>query len=344
MSFYNLTYLLLLVVVPLVFVAAAIQEFNRRKARKNFAPQVLLEKYATLEPPGRSKVRAVLVVIALVLMLVGFARPQGGEQTLEEEVEGIEIVLAIDVSRSMLARDLYPNRLAAIKEVVYDFVESSFGDRIGIVAFAGDAVVICPLTTDHGSVLSFVDRLDTEQPIRPGTAIGSALHLAVNRFRDREDTGRVVILLTDGENNKGIDPMEAVREAKDAGVRVYTVGIGTAQGAPLPDTESQPIFSSQRYRTDSTGNPINVGLDADTLRTIAAETGGRYFSAQNQVEVKSLYGRIAHEGQTQFQTRRIVRKDELAPYFLLIACLFLIMESFYAYVMPAEVRHARSRS
>lgn len=342
MSFYNTTYLLFLILVPLVIVGAWVQERYRVKAREAFAPKELISRFATLEPSGRTQVRAIFIMIALCLLLIGFARPQGGEKVQEENVEGIEIVLAIDVSRSMLARDLYPTRLDAIKSVVSRFVESSVGDRIGVVAFAGDAVVACPLTTDHGSVLMFVDRLDTEQPVRPGTGIGNAIHLAVNRFNQDDNTGKVIILLTDGENNKGLDPLTAAQEAKEAGVRVYTVGIGTAQGAQLPDSESQPFFGGPEYRTDSQGNPIMVGLDADTLRQIAATTGARYFSAVNQMEVNTLYNRIAHEGQTQFQTRRLVRRDELAPYFLLLACLFLIMEAFYTYISPAEVRHVRA--
>ncbi len=343
MSFYSITFLFLLILLPLVMVAAYAQARARARARHVFAPPELLERFSNIEPAGRSRARAILVIIALGLLVVGFARPQGGERTLEEEVEGIDIVLAIDISRSMLARDLYPNRLNAIKEVVYDFVDSSIGDRIGIVAFAGDATVVCPLTTDHGSVVSFIDRLDTNEPIRQGTGIGNAIHLAVNRFRDSE-AGRVLILLTDGENNKGLDPIEAAEEAADAGVRVYTVGIGTPAGSPLPEDESRPLFGAEKYRRDSQGETIMVGLDESTLREIARMTGGRYFTAANQMEVRTLYNRIAHEGATQFQTRRIVRRDELAPYFLLLACLFLIMEAFYAYIPPSEVKRARARS
>ncbi|HDS29848.1 MAG TPA: VWA domain-containing protein [Firmicutes bacterium] len=341
MSFYNLTYLVLLALVPLILLGFWAQERNRRIAREKFAPEELIVRFASLEPIGRSVARAVLIAIALLFLLVAFARPQGGERILEEDVEGIEIVLALDVSRSMLARDLYPTRLDAIKNVVKRFVDSSLGDRIGVVAFAGDAVVTCPLTADHGTVSMYVDRLDTEQPIRPGTAIGNAIRLSVNRFSREDNTGKVIILLTDGENNKGIDPLTAAQEAKDAGIRIYTVGIGTEQGAQLPESDTQPFFGGPRFRTDSRGNPITVGLDIDMLKQIASMTGGRYFSAANQMEVNTLYNRIAHEGQTQFQTRKLVRRDELAPYFLLLACLFLIMEAFYTYISPASAKEVR---
>jgi len=343
MSFYNGIYLLLLALVPIVVLVAYAQERAKSKARTIFAPPFLFQRIASSEPSIRIKVRVIMIAIGLSLLLVGFARPQGGERVLEEDVQGIEIVIAMDISRSMLARDLYPNRLAAIKNVVTNFIESSYGDRIGVVAFAGDAIVACPLTTDHGSAEAFVDRLSTEEPIYPGTAIGDAIHLAVNRFDD-DQAGRAIILLTDGENNKGMDPLAATREAVEAGARIYTVGIGTPQGAPLPETENRPLLGREQFRTDPEGNTIKVGLDEDLLRKIADETGGRYFSVANQSEVRTLYGRIAHEGEVQFQSRRVVRRDELAPYFLLLGALFLIMEAFYAYVVPPEVSHARART
>jgi Ca-activated chloride channel family protein len=343
MSFYNGIFLFLLALVPIVIVAAYLHELGKAKARTKFAPPELFQKFAVVEPSIRSKIRSILVAIALGLLLVAFARPQGGEKVLEENVQGIEIVIAMDISRSMLARDLYPDRLSAIKTVVDNFIESSYGDRIGVVAFAGDAIVACPLTTDHGSAAAFVDRLNTDEPINPGTAIGSAIHLAVNRFHD-SNAGRVIILLTDGENNKGVDPMQATQEAANAGVRIYTVGIGTPQGAPLPTTENRPLMGAERFRSDAKGDPIKVGLDESLLKQIANKTGGQYFSVANQAELRTLYGRISQEGQVQFQSRRTVRRDELAPYFLLLAALFLIMEAFYAYITPAEVAHAHAKT
>jgi len=211
------------------------------------------------------------------------------------------------------------------------------------VAFAGDAIVVCPLTTDAGSAASFVDRLTTEEQIMPGTAIGSAIHLAVNRFRDN-NAGRVIILLTDGENNKGMDPMASVKEAQQAGAKIYTIGVGTPKGAPLPSTATRPMIGSETFRVDKNGKPITVGLDEGLLKKIASETGGKYFSATNQADVNSLYTKISHEGQVEFQSRRMLRRDELAPYFLLLACLFLIMEAFYAYITPSEVNDAKAAS
>jgi len=342
MSFYNITYLVLILLVPVVFVAAWARERARQKARERFAESKLFSRIATVEPPGRAYTRTILMALALALLFVAIARPQGGEKVVEEQVEGIEIMLAIDVSRSMLAEDLHPDRLTAIKGVVRDFVEASYGDRIGAIAFAGDAVVVCPLTTDHMSLINFIDRLSVDHSLMPGTGIGSAIHLGVSRFRDN-GSGRVMILLTDGENNKGMDPLEALDEAKEAGVRVYTVGIGTSEGAPLPSGEPG-AFGVTSYRRDNSGDKIMVGLDDSTLRQIADETGGEYFSVSNESELRTLYSRIAHEGETEFQMRRMVRKDELAPFVLVLAGLLLIMESFFNYFTPAEVRHAGSEA
>jgi len=343
MSFYNAIWLVLLALVPLVVAISYAQEQTKARTRSRFAPGELFAKFARTEPSARVRIRAILVAVALGLLLVGFARPQGGEIVQEEEMQGVEIVIAMDISRSMLARDLNPNRLTAIKNVVSRFIESSYGDKIAVVAFAGDAIVVCPLTTDHGSAAAFVDRLTTEEPILPGTAIGSAIHLAVSRFQDTS-AGRVVILLTDGQNNKGLDPLAATKEAVNANVRIYTVGIGTPKGAPLPISKTLPLVGEQKYRTDKNGKPIVVGLDDSLLMQIAKETGGKYFSATSQSDVNALYSKISHEGQVEFQTRRLLRHDELAPYFLLLACLFLIMEAFYSYITPAEVSHVEAKS
>jgi len=340
MSFYSATYLLLLILVPLVFIAAYLRNTAREKARNKFASPQLFMKIAKVEPQSRMLVRTVLVALAVVLLVIAFARPQGGERVTEEQVEGIDIILAIDISRSMLARDLHPDRLSAIKSTVNRFIDSSYGDRIGVVAFAGDAVVMCPLTTDHGAVRSVIDRLTTDETVRPGTGIGNAISVATTRLKNSE-AGRVVILLTDGENNKGIEPMEAVEQAKSEGIRVYTVGIGTSNGAALPEAD-QPFIGPPRYRIDEGGELITVGLDAQTLQDIADETGGRFFQVTNQRELANLYSSITHEGETQFQQRRVVRRDELAPYFLFLACLLLIMEAFYAYFIPTEVSHAKA--
>ncbi len=339
MNFYSATYLLLLLLIPVLFVGAWLTAQAREKAREKFAPEHLFSRIANPEPQSRIFVRTLLAAIALVFLILSFARPQGGQQVTEEEVVGIDILLAIDVSRSMLAADLYPNRLTAIKTVTNEFIDSSYGDRIGVVAFAGDAVVVCPLTTDHGSVLGFIDRLTTEEPLRPGTGIGNAIHVGVNRLKQSEG-GRVMILLTDGENNKGMDPIEAAAEAKSEGVRIYTVGVGTTAGAPLPD-QSQSMLGT-RYRTDDRGNTIKVGLDVAALEKIAQDTGGKYFQVSSQRQLHSLYSNITHEDETRFQARRIVRREELAPYFLFIAALFLILEAFYSYITPAEVRHAKA--
>jgi len=341
MSFYNPTYLFLLLLVPLVFLGAWFRHASMVNARKKFAESALFERISTSEPVSRGFMRAAIIAVALAILFTALARPQGGEKIIEEGVEGIDIVLAVDVSRSMNATDLAPNRLAAIKNVTTEFIDSSYGDRIGIVAFAGDAIVVCPLTTDHIAVMDYINRLTTNEPLRPGTGIGNAIEISVNRLRN-SDAGRVIILLTDGENNKGVEPLDAVQSAVDEGIRIYTVGIGTNEGAPLPD-ESKPFYSNQ-YRTDEDGERIIVGLDTETLRAVADVTDGKFFQVTNQQELRTLYSSIAHEGEVQFTSRKIVRKDELAPILLILACILLVMESLYSYITPSAVVSKSVRS
>ncbi len=224
----------------------------------------------------------VLQMAALGLLIVAIARPQSSSTSQTSNIEGIDIILAQDISGSMLARDLKPDRLEASKKVAADFVEGRPTDRMGLVVFAGESFTQVPLTTDHGIMLNMLKELKTGM-IEDGTAIGDGLATAINRLKDSEAISKVIILLTDGLNNAGsVDPYTAAELAKLYGIRVYTVGVGSYGTAPFP---VNTIFGTQYQQ-------MRVEIDEKLLTTIANSSGGKYFRATSNQKLDEIYDEI----------------------------------------------------
>ena len=224
----------------------------------------------------------VLQMLALALLIVAVARPQSTSTSETSNVEGIDIILAQDVSGSMLARDLKPDRLEASKKVAADFVEGRPTDRMGLVVFAGESFTQVPLTTDHGIMLNMLKELKSGM-IDDGTAIGDGLATSINRLKDSEAISKVIILLTDGLNNSGsVDPYTAAELAKLYGIRVYTIGVGSYGTAPFP---VQTMFGVQYQQ-------MKVEIDEKLLTTIANNSGGKYFRATSNQKLSEIYDEI----------------------------------------------------
>ena len=224
----------------------------------------------------------VLQMAALALLIVALARPQSTSSSQTSNIEGIDIILAQDISGSMLARDLKPDRLEASKKVAADFVEGRPTDRMGLVVFAGESFTQVPLTTDHGIMLNMLKELKSGM-IDDGTAIGDGLATAINRLKDSEAISKVIILLTDGMNNAGsVDPYTAAELAKLYGIRVYTIGVGSYGTAPFP---VQTMFGIQYQQ-------MKVEIDEKLLTTIANNSGGKYFRATSNQKLDEIYDEI----------------------------------------------------
>ena len=225
----------------------------------------------------------VLKMAALALLIVALARPQSSSTNSTSNIEGIDIVMAMDVSGSMLARDLKPDRLTAAKNVASDFVKGRPGDRMGLVIFSGETFTQVPLTTDHGVMLNMLAEMKNGL-IEDGTAIGDGLATAISRLKDSEAISKVVILLTDGMNNAGsVDPYTAAEIAKLYGIRVYTIGVGTYGMAPYP---VQDFFGRTVMQQ------MKVEIDEKLLSNIANSTGGKYFRANNNQKLDEIYQEI----------------------------------------------------
>ncbi len=260
----------------------------------------------------------VLEIGGISLLTVALARPQSSNSWQNVTTEGIDIVIALDISSSMLAQDFQPNRLEAAKEVATKFISGRPNDRIGLVIFSGESFTQCPLTTDHAVLINLFNEVQSGM-IEDGTAIGNGLATAVARLKESDAKSKVIILLTDGENNKGeIAPVTAAELAKTYGIRVYTIGIGTVGTAPYP---VQTPFGTQIQN-------VEVKIDEETLQKIANTTDGHYFRATNNKKLEQIYQEIDKLEKSKIDVKQFSKKDEEFEPYVLWAMVILIAGIF----------------
>lgn len=267
----------------------------------------------------------ILRIIAFVLLVIILARPQTKNSWENQTREGIDIMLAMDISTSMLAEDLKPNRMEAAKKVAAEFIIGRPDDNIGLSIFAGEAFTQCPMTTDHASLLNLLQNVRTDLAarglIQDGTAIGMGLANAVSRLKDSKAKSKVVILLTDGSNNMGdLSPMTSAEIAKSLGIRVYTVGVGTNKVAPYP----MPVAGGVQYVN------IPVEIDTKTLSEIADITDGDFYRATNNEELMEIYKEIDKLEKSKLNVKKFSKRYEAYQPFALAAVIILLLEILFS--------------
>ncbi|MDR2389451.1 MAG: VWA domain-containing protein [Tannerellaceae bacterium] len=315
MIFANPTYLyLLLLLIPLI----GWYSWKLRKSQASLqisSSQAFLVSGATSYKVYLRHLPFVLRMAAIALLIIVLARPQSTNSWQNSSTEGIDIILAMDISSSMLAQDLKPDRLEAAKDVAASFINGRPSDNVGLVVFSGESFTQCPLTTDHTVLLNLFKDIKSGM-INDGTAIGLGLANAVSRIKDSQAISKVIILLTDGSNNMGeIAPVTAADIAKAFGIRVYTIGVGTKGMAPYP---FQTAFGIQ-YQN------IPVEIDESTLKQIATTTGGQYFRATDNTSLKSIYAEIDRMEKTKISVQEFSKKqEEYKEWALLIFALLLL--------------------
>lgn len=313
-EFANTEYFWLLLLIPVLLL------FDYFKEGRSKLSISTTEQLSTGNYPIRH-LNKLLKALAFLSLIAALARPQLPLSWSNIKTEGIDIIIAMDISGSMLAEDFKPNRLEASKEVAMDFIKNRPNDRIGLVLYAGETFTQCPLTTDHAILLNLFKDVK-HGLIEDGTAIGLGLANAVNRLKESDAKSRVVILLTDGENNKGaIPPLTAADIAKEFGVRVYTIGVGKNGTARMPF--SKDPFGRIQYRQ------IPVKIDENLLTTIADKTGGKYFRATDNASLNSIYKEIDVLEKTITQQTEYEEKNEQFYWFAFLAIAFFFIEFIF---------------
>lgn len=322
MSFVNAWMLHLLWLLPLVAVGLILTERRRSKALSQLADPELLTRLTGRQRPGVRFFKAVLSLAALALLVIALAGPRWGSHYQEVRQKGVDIMLVVDVSPSMLVSDVKPNRLERAKREVQDFLKVVSGDRVGLVAFSGAAFVQCPLTLDYAALEMFLSQLDPGLIPVPGTDLGEAIDKAVASFDPQSATDKVILLITDGEDNEG-KGKEAADKARAKGVKIFIFGIGEPTGAPVPEAEGGG------FAKDESGKMVLSKLDEEGLKSIAAVTGGSYVRAvAGDLDLDMLYfaGIKSHTTASELKSGKIKVYEERFAGFIAAALILLLIE------------------
>lgn len=310
-------YLWLLLLIPVLAGVYVYVARGRRRRLERFGKLSTIGGLMPDASPRRMRNKFIIFLLALVFVIFALARPQTGSRLKEVKREGVEIMFAIDVSNSMLARDLSPDRLERTKYDVARVMEGLTEDRVGVVVFAGDAYVQLPITTDYVTARNFVDQINTNIISKQGTAIGAAISLAASSFSSGSDNSRIVILITDGENHED-DALAAARLAASQGIRIYVIGIGTPEGAPIQVGED--------FIRDDKGEIVVTKLDEETLSQIALITGGAYIRSGNRsIGLREIIDSINETEKSELSAMVFEEYDEQFQYLLAAALILLLI-------------------
>jgi len=297
----------------------------KRRAIDRFGESELVRRLSLTVSHKAQRAKMLLVITTVALLVTALARPQFGTRVETVRREGQDIVVALDLSASMLAEDIVPNRLEKAKHAVGTLIGGLEGDRIGLVAFAGVAFVQSPLTVDYGAATLFLNAMSTDLMPVQGTNLAEALNISVEAFDAGEQQHRILIVITDGEDHEG-EIEAAVQSASDAGIRIYTVGVGSPDGVPIPEFDASGRRSG--YKRDENGEVVTTSLDEATLEAMARETGGRYLRATpGENELDRLAEEISEMAGREFEARQVTQYEEQYQIFLGLALVLLLAEA-----------------
>lgn len=313
--------LYLLIVIPLLVVFYVVMIGKKKKAMAEFGNPELLKPLMPLLSFKRGAWKFVLLLLALVFVVLGVAGPQFGSKLQQIKKKGVELMIALDVSNSMLAQDIKPSRLEKSKLAIARMVEKLSNDKVGLIVFAGDAYVQLPITTDYSSAKLFLSGISTDVVPVQGTAIGSAIDLASRSFTPETETSKAIIVITDGENHQD-DAVAAAKQAREKGIIVHTVGMGLEQGAPIPEKGNPGQFMK-----DGSGNVVVSKLDEQTLKDIAKAGEGLYVRASNtDVGLTELLDEVNRMEKSLLEERVYSDYAEKYQYFILAGLFFIFVE------------------
>jgi Ca-activated chloride channel family protein len=320
-----------LALVPLVLLLFWWNARWRKKAMDLMGDSAVLESMMPLYSPARRRWKRALQAIAIGFIVIGIANPQVGSKYEEVKRKGFELMICLDVSNSMLAEDLQPNRLERAKQAISTVIDRLKNDKIGIVVFAGEAYIQLPLTVDHSAAKLFLRSINTDMVATQGTAIGRAINLAVNSFSADAKSSKHVIVITDGEGHED-DPLSAAQEARNLGITVHGVGIGSVDGTPIPVYRQGQMTG---FRKDREGSTVVTRLDEVTLQKMAAEGGGTYVRATtSRTGLTQLMDELEGAKREEYGSKMFTSYEDRFQYFLGVALFLLLLE----FIMPSRKR------
>ncbi|MCB0278772.1 MAG: VWA domain-containing protein [Calditrichaeota bacterium] len=302
--------------------------FDRRREKKllKLGSKNLIEKLTQSVSLKQRWIKRSFILSAFFFIIIAMANPQIGTKLEEVKREGIDILVALDVSYSMMAEDIAPNRLMKSKFEIREFIDRLQGDRIGIIPFAGIAFTQCPLTLDYSTAKLFLDLIDEYTIPEPGTSVGSAIRTAINSFPSKERKYKVLIVITDGEDHES-DIIDVSKEARDNGIVIYTIGVGSLEGVPIPIYDENG--NRQGFRKDRSNNIVTTKLDAETLRQIASTTGGRFYHVTPESpELDEITTEIASMEKKELGSKEYTSFEDRFQIFLFVAIILLFIEFF----------------
>ncbi|MBO8460570.1 MAG: VWA domain-containing protein [Bacteroidetes bacterium] len=315
-------YLYLLLIVPLLVILFVWNTVRRKRKLQSFGDPELLAQYMPNVSLVRPQFKFYLQIVALILLIVALARPQFGvkEQTLKRQ--GMEVMIALDVSNSMLAQDVAPSRLERSKQLLSKIIDGMTEDKVGLVVFAGDAYTQLPITCDYVSAKMFLSSISPSLVARQGTAIGSAIDLSIKSFGLESTASRAIILITDGENHED-DAIGAAKLAKEKGIQVFVLGVGKPEGSPIP------LEGSMSFRKDKDGNVVVSKLNEEMCRQIAQAGGGMYLRVDNtNAAQRTLQQELDKLAKSELETRVYSEYNEQYQSFVIVALILLVIEFF----------------
>lgn len=315
----------LLLVIPVMIVMFTVVQLWKRHAQNKFANQRIIKRLS----PNRSYFKPILKIIVLCLafgcLTIALVNPKIGTKLETVKRQGVDIVFAVDVSKSMLAEDIAPNRLEKSKQLVTQIVNNLASDRIGIIAYAGKAFPQLPITTDYAAAKMFLQSMNTDMLSSQGTAINEAIQLARTYYDDEEQTNRVLIIISDGEDHSEV-AQDVAEAAAGEGIKIFTIGVGDVKGAPIPIKRNGIVLN---YKKDRTGETVITKLNEETLKDIANEANGEYINGRNTTEVvESIRDILNRMDKKEFEAKEFAEYKDQFQWFLALGIFFLLVDIF----------------
>jgi Ca-activated chloride channel family protein len=317
-------YFYLLGIIPVMIVIFVLLQFWKKRTQKKFANLSLLKQLTPDKSDFKSSLKLILFLLGLASLTLGLVNPKIGTKLETVKREGVDIVFAVDVSKSMLAEDIAPNRLEKSKRLVSEIINQLASDRIGIIAYAGQAYPQLPITTDYGAAKMFLQSMNTDMLTSQGTAIDQAIELATTYYDDEDQTNRVLFIISDGEDHSEGSTLKTVEDAKEAGIKIFTIGVGKEKGAPIPIKRKGVV---ERLKKDAKGEVVITKLNEEVLRDIASEGNGEYIDGTNTEEaVEYIKEQLNQMDKKEFEAKQFAEYKDQFQWFLGAGLLFLFLD------------------